>query len=60
MDDDPQAWRTEAQLCLAKPGKLNNWDRRFLKDILASRWPLSPRQQDVLEKIRKKVRGDRT
>ena len=55
--DDPQSWRAEAEAYLAKPRKLNNWEKRFLSDILASRWPLSTRQREILPKIGRKALG---
>ena len=59
-DDDPQAWRAEAESCQKKSRKLNAWERRFLKDILARRWPLTPKQQGVLKNIGEKACGAKT
>ena len=57
---NPDAWRPEAEFCLKKRRKMNTWEREFVENILAYRWPLSARQQNVLTNIGEKVRSPKS
>lgn len=56
-DDGDDGWREDAEELLEEEGRLTAWEVDFLESILDSgRRSLSPRQQEVLDKIIDKYR----